>query len=230
MEFNSYSKTKKMPPLKDIAKKLQPEDFGIGTEPSKGKGKRTHEQGEGLSQLPGVGASAKPEPQKRVARRSLQVKLHLQHEDEEIQEQKEEENEEEKDEKEKDKGNPGEEDDEDDGKRDEEEGQGKHDKPDHSDTGEIAAPLPKPTSSDIARFLHIHDSESSTLRSEGSSRNVSHTGDQPRAHATSSRKEELRAGDSDPQTGSSSHSNKVPPTGFTPTNKNVRHRTLGSSG
>ena len=170
---NSYESTKRMPPLKEVAKKLDSEDFGEESESpnarskrkGKGKEKVAHQQEEDISgiQFLSLGASAKPRPQKPGSRHSKRVDFYLnQYIDELIgQDKDEEEKEREEEEQEEKKGEEEEEG---------EEGAG------YPGVSEIAEPLSRKRSFGEAGLHPSDESESGTLRLRRSRRNVPNTG------------------------------------------------------
>lgn len=65
---NSYQKTKEMPPLRELAKKLHPESYGAESESSKAKGKRPEVRDEEAPQPSSLEASVKPTGKRPEAR------------------------------------------------------------------------------------------------------------------------------------------------------------------
>ena len=171
---NSYESTKRMPPLKEIAKKLDSEEPGEESETpnarskrkGKGKEKVAHQQEEDINgiQFLSLGASAKPRPQKPGSRHSKRVDFYLnQYIDEMIGQGKDEEEEGEGKEEEQ------EEEQEDEKGEEEEEGE---EGAGYPGVSEIAEPLSRKRSFGEAGFHPSDESESGTLRLRRSRRNV----------------------------------------------------------
>ena len=190
---NSYKSTKRMPPLKETAKKLHPDDFGEESETSndrrkrKGKGKEkvAHQQEEentGIQSLT-LGASAKPTPQKPGSRHSKRVDFYLnQYRDEMAGQDKDEEEGKEEEEHEEVEGEE---------KEEGEEGAG------YPGVSERAEPLSRKRSFGEADFHPSDESESGTLKVRRSRRNVPDTVGGPNTRAAS-----RTLGESDEQIGS----------------------------
>ena len=206
---NSCKSTKRMPPLKETAKKLHSNDFGEESETSnarrkgKGKGKEkvAHQQVEettGIQSL-SLGASAKPRPQKPGSRHSKRVDFYLNQYRDEMAGQDKDEEEKEEEEHEEEKGEEKEE-----GK----EGAG------YLGVSERAEPLSRKRSFGEADFHPSDGSESETLKVRRSRRNVPDTAGRPNTRAAS-----RRLGESDQQIGSSTERNQGPPTGLRAINR-----------
>ena len=191
-----------MPPLKEVANKLQPESFVKESETSKAKGKRAKVQEEETTQSSGQGASAKPRRQNADARHAQIVESLIQQYHDETAGQVEEEETgvgEGEGEGEEEGEEEGEREDEGEEER-EEEGEEEGEEAAYSSLNKKAEPLSRKRSFGEAEFTPSDDFVSRPLRTRIRTRgHVSSTGGQPRTQATSSRLGKSPDGEYDPE-------------------------------
>lgn len=181
---NSYKKTKAIPPLKELAKKLEPRMHGVESEASKGKEKRIHEQEGAATKFSGQGAGTKPRPQKTRVRHAERVESIVQQYHDEMGEQYDDEDEEEED------------------------------TTDYPGTSERNEHLPRKRTFQEAEFSHSDDSESGALNAERNRRNAPYISGQPGAKGASSGPKRWPARDSDSEFDSGRERSEAPSLDF----------------
>ena len=177
---NSYKRTKEMPPLRELAKKLESEMHGVESEGSKGKDQRMHEQEGAATKFSGQGAGTKPRPQKTRVRHAERVESILQQYRDEMGEQYDDEDEEEKD------------------------------TTDYPGTSERNEHLPRKRTFQEAELSHSDGSESGALNAERNRRNASYTSGQPGTKGTSSGPKRWPARDSNSELDSGRKGSEAP--------------------